>query len=102
MKSAKKKIEEDKFSKLILETLEPHFENVKVYRYNSVSVRIRIIDPKFADLSLVDREKLVKPHLKGLSKEVRSDITVLLLLTDDELSSSLMNYEFDHPSHSTL
>lgn len=75
---------------------------VTVYRYNPVSIRIRVIDPDFHDLSRADREDIVWKILEKLPEEVVSDISVCLLITPDEKADSLMNFEFDHPSPSIL
>jgi hypothetical protein len=75
---------------------------IKVYRYNSASVRIRIIDPDFARRSIPDRENAVWDLLDTLPEEVRSEITVLLPLTPDESKSSLLSLEFDDPTPSKL
>lgn len=76
--------------------------DVSVYRYNPVSIRIRIIDPDFSGLSIPQRSKSVWRLLKELPEEVRGDISVCLLLTPDEQPSSPMNLEFENPSRSRL
>jgi hypothetical protein len=65
-------------------------------------VRIRVIDASFAGLSIGDRGKVVWPHLRSLSEDTRSEITVLLTLTPDEVPSSFANADFDRPIPSTL
>lgn len=73
---------------------------IDVYRYNPVSIRIRIIDPAFEGKSIPQRERAVWAVLKQLPDEVQADISVCLLLTPQEQASSLMNLEFEQPSHS--
>jgi len=73
-----------------------------LYRQNNVSVRIRIIDPSFAGVSKVERNRRVWPYLLRLSEETRSDITLLLLLTPEETKMSLMDLEFTNPIPSQL
>ena len=71
-------------------------------RQNSVSIRIRIIDPDFKGLDRVDREPPVWNILKTLPEEIFTNITMLLLLTPDETAGSLANKEFDDPIPSRL
>jgi stress-induced morphogen len=78
------------------------FTNAAAYRYNSVSLRVRIIDPRFRGLSAIEREKMVLPHIEGLPKKIRDDITILLLLAPEETSTSMMSLEFDDPTPSRL
>ena len=74
-----------------------------LYRQNAASVRIRIIDPAFGPMSLVDRHNTVWQFLAdGLPEDTLSDISVLLLLTPDDTARSLMNLEFDDPIPSRL
>lgn len=75
---------------------------IEVRRHNSVSIRIRIIDPDFNGLDRVDREPAVWNALKTLPEEVFTNITMLLLLTPDETERSLANQEFDDPIPSRL
>jgi hypothetical protein len=72
------------------------------YQYNSVSIRARVIDPNFAGKSLDERDEIVKPLLAGLPSQVGDNITVLLLLSPDEVQDSLMNQEFEDPTPSNL
>jgi stress-induced morphogen len=73
-----------------------------VYRYNSASIRIRIVDDCFNGKTRSERERLVLPLLDKLSEETQSDITVLLLLTPEEMGQSLMNLEFENPTPSRV
>src|ERR1700736_5520470 len=43
---------------------------IEAYRYNSASIRIRIIDPDFEGLDLVERDEMVRPLLRTLPEEV--------------------------------
>lgn len=76
--------------------------HVSLYRQNSASVRIRVIDASFAGLGIGDRGKLVWPYLRPLSEDARSEITVLLTLAPDEVPSSFANADFDRPIPSAL
>ena len=89
-------------TELIEKTLKPGFPNVEAYRYNSVSIRIRVIDDRFKGKSKPERDDMVSPLLDHLPEEIQADITILLLLTNDELAQSLMNLEFEHPTRSSI
>ena len=91
----------------VLDVLDPYKADhpnarIKVRRQNSVSLRIRIVDPEFGGLDRVDREPPVWKLLKTLPEEVFTDITMLLLLTPDETEGSLANQEFEDPIPSRL
>jgi len=73
-----------------------------VRRQNSVSVRIRIIDPDFDGLDRVDREPEVWKILEALPENVFVQVTMLLLLTPEEAKHSLASLEFDDPIPSRL
>ena len=75
---------------------------IEARRQNSVSIRIRIIDPDFNGLDRVDREPSVWNILKTLPEEIFTNITMLLLLTPDETEGSLANREFEDPIPSRL
>jgi hypothetical protein len=71
---------------------------IDVYRQNDVSVWIRIIDPAFRSKDLVERDEEVWRILDPLPASVRSDVTMLLLLTPAEARTSPANHEFEHPT----
>lgn len=96
-----KKDKKDKLT-LIREELGSVFQSVEVYKYNPVSIRVRVIDRQFSGLSIPEREGRVQPVLDRLPGEVQADITMLLLLAPGEDGNMLLNYEFDHPSPSRL
>jgi hypothetical protein len=73
-----------------------------VYRYNSACVRIRVIDPAFQGMDWIDRETLIWRCLDTLPEDVRSEISMLVLVTPKETGKSLANLEFEHPSPSRL
>ncbi len=76
--------------------------HVEVYRQNSVSIRVRIVDPDFAGISKADRHDAVWAFLQDLPEEQQAEISVLLLLVPDEVQMSFANYEFDNPIPSRL
>jgi hypothetical protein len=75
---------------------------IDLYRLNSVSVRIRILDPDFAGATLSERSKAVWKYLdaSALSDDAQADISSLILLTPEETETSLANFEFENPSPS--
>jgi stress-induced morphogen len=75
---------------------------VVIYRQNSVSIRIRIIDPDFNGMERADRHDAIWGLFDGLSDDIQSQVTLLLLLTPEETSTSFANFEFDHPVPSGL
>jgi hypothetical protein len=74
----------------------------EAYRKNSVSIRIRVIDPRFGGVDRVDREEEVWRYLEALPEELLADVTMLLVLTPEEAEKSFANYEFEHPLPSRL
>jgi stress-induced morphogen len=75
---------------------------IEAYRQNPASVRVRIVDPDFAGLDRAERHDTVWRILERLDEKVLGDVTILLLLTPQELSESWGNLEFEHPSPSRL
>jgi stress-induced morphogen len=75
---------------------------IELYRQNSISVRIRVIDPAFAGLEKSDRHAAVWEHLEKLPEDVQSDVSMVVLLAPEEAKLSLANLEFEHPSPSLI
>ena len=96
--------ETQKIEKLLKKLFPNHPEDFPptAYRYNSASIRVRVVDESFKGKSRSEREKVVLPALRTLTEKTQSDITVLLLLAPDETDRSMMNFEFDHPTPSRL
>ena len=85
------------------------FEQVDAYRYNSASIRVRVVDPRFEGLSAEARDALVEPHLEQLPDQTQADLIYLLTIAPSELEGTgrkfkhaLMNAEFEDPSPSML
>ena len=78
------------------------------YRYNSASIRIRIVDPIFDGLSEDEREDIAYAYIDQLPDSIANDITLLLLFTPYEIANpettifGLANLEFDDPRLSRL
>ena len=108
MAGRKRGTTEDKYVRQIHDVLTrqylPSHPRAKIHpkRYNSVSVRVRIIDPDFAGKSMVQRDDAAWKVLDTLPADVREEISWLLLLTPEEVRTSLMNQEFEDPSPSVL
>jgi hypothetical protein len=86
--------------------LREHFPDTEAYRYNSASIRIRIIDDKFVGKTDSEREQMVDPILDCLPEDTQTDIMLLLTLTKDEAGAFgkdyITNLEFENPSISSL
>lgn len=74
-----------------------------LYRQNSGSVRVRIVDDRFAKLDISKRHDAVWAFLTSeLPDDTVQEISILLLLAPGEEKSSFMNLEFDDPLPSRL
>lgn len=74
-----------------------------LYRQNSASIRIRIIDKRFAGWSRGKRHDQALSFIsERLSDDEIQEISMLLLLTPEELSASFINSEFDDPVRSNF
>ena len=75
---------------------------IETYRQNSVSVRIRVLNPEFAGRSRTQREEEIWALLNKLPEETLAEISLLLLLTPVEAKNSFANSEFDDPIPSRI
>jgi hypothetical protein len=85
------------------------FQTVDAYRYNSASIRVRVIDPRFEGLPTEKRDAMVEPYLEKLPEDTQADIMTLFTFAPSELQRSpktfrefSLNTEFDDPSPSML
>ncbi|HTQ39642.1 MAG TPA: hypothetical protein VMJ32_11475 [Pirellulales bacterium] len=82
------------------------FPQTDAYRYNSASIRVRVIDDRFEGKSDDEREAMVQPILDQFPPRTREDIINLLTLSPSEVTrfnrKTLLNDEFDDPSPSRL
>lgn len=85
------------------------FEQVDAYRYNSGSIRLRVIDSRFENLPIEKRDAKVEKFLHQLPEETQRDIMILLTFAPTELQATpetareaLQNLEFENPSRSRL
>lgn len=96
-------------TRMVEELLGKHFKQVDSYRYNSASIRVRVIDPRFEGLSREKRDAMVEQHLDALPPETQRDIVTLFTFAPSELERTpatfreyILNSEFDDPSPSML
>lgn len=77
---------------------------IELYRQNSVSVRVRIVEESFRGLSRSQREDTVWEHLNALEREAQNEISMLILVTPDELDDpfAFSSHDFDAPCPSRL
>lgn len=89
--------------------LRQHFEQADSYRYNSASIRVRVIDSRFEAMPREKRDAMVEPYLDTLPPETQRDIVTLFTFAPSELQQSpqtfreyMLNTEFGAPSPSML
>jgi len=75
-----------------------------VYRYNPVSIRVRVIDDSFEGQSVSTRLSRVRRSIRSLPQMIQDDITMTLVLTSEEAEdpTALLSFEFDDPTGSRL
>jgi hypothetical protein len=96
-------------TRMVEECLRPHFQQVDAYRYNSASIRVRVIDDRFEGMSRENRDALVEEQIDKLPPETQRDIVTLFTFTRSELTQApktfrefMQNTEFDNPSPTML
>lgn len=85
------------------------FQQADAYRYNSASIRVRVVAPRFEGLRREQRDGMVEPHLDRLPERTQADIVSLFTFTPAELHNTPttfrefhLNTEFEDPSPSML
>jgi hypothetical protein len=88
---------------------EAGLERVDAYRYNSASLRVRVIDKRFESIPREERDAIVEPFIDQLPPSTQADIVTLVLLAPSELKNPsrtfrefMLNTEFENPSPSML
>ncbi len=97
-------------SRMVEEKLQVEgLERVDAYRYNSASLRVRVVDKRFESLPREKRDEIVEPFIDKLPLATQADIVTLVLLAPSELeqpretiSEFMLNFEFENPSPSML
>lgn len=96
----------DKDSRQVENVLRDEFPATDAYRYNSASIRVRVIDGRFKGRSADKRDAMVERLINTLPERLQADIMNLLTLypgeIDESLTARLANEEFDDPSPSRL
>ena len=84
-------------------------ERVDAYRYNSASLRVRVIDKRFESIPREERDSIVEPLIDELPPSTQADIVTLVLLAPSEFEKPsetfrefMLNTEFENPSPSML
>src|ERR1700730_7748668 len=85
------------------------FAKVDAYRYNSASIRVRVIDSRFEGMPREKRDAMVEEQLDKLPPETQRDIVTLFTFAPSELARTprtfrefMQNTEFDNPSPTML
>lgn len=66
------------------------FERAEAYRYNSASIRVRVIDSRFEGMPDEQRDALVEAVLDKIPEErTRGDILLLLTLAPSEMPDEI-------------
>jgi stress-induced morphogen len=96
-------------TRMVEDLLRQHFQQADSYRYNSASIRVRVIDPRFEGIPREKRDAMVEQYLDKLPPETQRDIVTLFTFAPSELERTpttfreyMLNTEFDDPSPSTL
>lgn len=96
-------------TRMVEDVLSRHFERVDSYRYNSASIRVRVIDSRFDGVSRDERDSLVEEQISRLPENTQRDIVTIFCFAPSELEKapktfreSMLNTEFDDPSPSML
>lgn len=107
--AANKNKKQDRTTRKLEAILREHFlprrpgAQLDVYRYNSASIRIRVIDLEYASKDLTERDDDIwEVFKKYVDRDTVSQISVILLLAPDETISSAMNRDFENPTPSRL
>lgn len=83
------------------EALHPQ-ATIDLYRQNSVSIRIRVVDPSFRGMTMRERSSRVWSCLRALPEDVQADVSSVVTVAPEEQAKSLSNLEFEQPTSSLL
>ena len=84
-----------------LEADHPHAQ-IDIYRQNPVSIRLRVVDPDFRGVDKSRRHDIVWKYLENLPEDDQGDLSMLVVLTPEEVSRSFANMEFEDPVPSLM
>jgi hypothetical protein len=94
-------VEEIKNALAVYESDHPNAK-IDLYRQNSASIRVRIIDPFFAKMSRRERNDYVWRYFDNISEDAQGEISMLIPLAPSEVKKDFANLEFDDPVPSML
>jgi stress-induced morphogen len=96
-------------TRAVEDLLRQHFKQADAYRYNSASIRVRVVDPRFEGMPREKRDAEVEQYLDTLPPETQRDIVTLFTFAPSELMRTpttfreyMLNTEFDDPSPSGI
>ena len=93
-------------SEQVEQLLRTQFPVTDAYRYNSASIRVRVLDERFKGKSSAERDAMIEPIIGQLPENVQADIINLILIypgeTENSMEARLANEEFEDPSPSRL
>src|SRR4051794_24591441 len=75
-------------TRMVEDLLRQHFKQADSYRYNSASIRVRVIDPQFERMPRDKRDAMVEPYLDMLPEETQRDIVTLFTFAPSELQQT--------------
>jgi stress-induced morphogen len=74
-----------------------------LYRQNSASIRVRVVDRRFEGMTKTRRHAEVWQFLAAkVPEDTLADVSLLLTVAPGELKMSFANFDFDHPLASQL
>ena len=79
------------------------FTEVECYQPEGYDLllRLRVTDGRFKGKGRVERAALVEKELDDLPEDLQAAITTLVLVTQEERTTSPVSMEFDNPSRAT-
>jgi hypothetical protein len=97
-------------TEMVERALRNAFPNADAYRYNSASIRVRVIDKRFEGVPIEKRDELIEEYLAELPERTQADIISLFLFAPSELEElspktlrqHFSNNDFEEPSPSML
>ncbi len=96
-------------SRMVERELGKHFERVDAYRYNSASLRVRVLDPRFENRTREARDRAVERQIAKLPDDIQREIVAIFCFAPSEIQDPHKNFraftlnsEFESPSPSRL
>ena len=93
-------------TRMVEDHLRKVFPGTDAYRFNSASIRVRVIDERFRGKSFEERDTMVEPLLEELPEDTQRDIINLITLypgeAEESIRARLVDLEFKDASSSLL